>query len=89
MPKNIYGATKVAAEDICRLVHVQAGLPTLVLRTSRFFPEEDDDDARRAAMDRGIFMVNQGATSNPSPATPTPSIATEVPGSKMDSRSPP
>lgn len=51
VPKNIYGATKAAAEDICRLVHVQTGLPAVVLRTSRFFPEEDDDDARRAAMD--------------------------------------
>ncbi|KAK4140036.1 uncharacterized protein C8A04DRAFT_15317 [Dichotomopilus funicola] len=46
-PKNIYGATKTAAEDLCRLVHVQTGLPVLVLRTSRFFPEDDDDEARR------------------------------------------
>lgn len=50
VPKNIYGATKAAAEDMCRLVHVQTGLPVVVLRTSRFFPEEDDDDVRRAAM---------------------------------------
>lgn len=50
VPKNIYGATKVAAEDICRLMHVQTGMPVIVLRTSRFFPEEDDDDARRSAM---------------------------------------
>ncbi|EJT71036.1 hypothetical protein GGTG_12057 [Gaeumannomyces tritici R3-111a-1] len=49
VPKNIYGATKTAAEDLCRLVHAQAGMPTVVLRTARFFPEEDDDDARRAA----------------------------------------
>ncbi|KAI7775037.1 hypothetical protein LA080_007463 [Diaporthe eres] len=57
VPKNIYGATKVAAEDICRLVHVQTGLPAVVLRTSRFFPEEDDDDARRAAMDGDNLKV--------------------------------
>lgn len=57
VPKNIYGATKVAAEDICRLVHVQAGLPAIVLRTSRFFPEEDDDDARRGAMDGDNLKV--------------------------------
>ncbi|KAL8386844.1 hypothetical protein RB595_010348 [Gaeumannomyces hyphopodioides] len=49
VPKNIYGVTKVAAEDLCRLVHAQTGMPTVVLRTARFFPEEDDDDARRAA----------------------------------------
>ncbi|TQV94354.1 hypothetical protein V2A60_002610 [Cordyceps javanica] len=49
-PKNIYGVTKVAAEDMCLLVHRQAGLPVLVLRTSRFFPEADDDEDRRAAL---------------------------------------
>ncbi|KAK4153538.1 hypothetical protein C8A00DRAFT_15245 [Chaetomidium leptoderma] len=46
LPKNIYGVTKTAAEDLCRLVCVQKGLPVVVLRTSRFFPEEDDDPAR-------------------------------------------
>ncbi|KAH6608282.1 NAD-dependent epimerase/dehydratase family protein [Trichoderma cornu-damae] len=50
IPKNIYGVTKVAAEDICHLFHKQHGLPVVVLRTSRFFPEEDDDDDRRSAM---------------------------------------
>ncbi|KAL7794291.1 NAD(P)-binding protein [Trichoderma ceciliae] len=50
MPKNIYGVTKVAAEDICHLFHKQHQLPVLVLRTSRFFPEEDDDEDRRSAM---------------------------------------
>lgn len=41
-PRNIYGATKRAAEELCRLVHAEHGLPTIVLRTARFFPEEDD-----------------------------------------------
>lgn len=50
-PKNIYGVTKVAAEDLCRLFHRNHGLPVLVLRTSRFFPEGDDDDQRRGAFD--------------------------------------
>ncbi|KAL2106091.1 hypothetical protein VUR80DRAFT_7307 [Thermomyces stellatus] len=50
VPKNIYGVTKVAAEDLCALVHAQTGMPVVVLRTSRFFPEEDDDEHRRAAM---------------------------------------
>jgi UDP-glucose 4-epimerase len=40
--KNIYGATKVAAENLCQLFRRKFGLPCLVLRTSRFFPEEDD-----------------------------------------------
>jgi nucleoside-diphosphate-sugar epimerase len=50
VPKNIYGVTKVAAEDLCALMQKQGGIPVLVLRTSRFFPEEDDDEDRRTAM---------------------------------------
>ncbi len=41
-PRNIYGVTKLAAEQLCRLAHLEHGLNTIVLRTSRFFPEEDD-----------------------------------------------
>lgn len=41
-PRNIYGVTKLAAEGLCRLAHQRDGLPVVVLRTSRFFPEEDD-----------------------------------------------
>jgi UDP-glucose 4-epimerase len=42
LPRNIYGVTKLSAEHLCRLFHEMHGLPTLVLRTARFFPEEDD-----------------------------------------------
>jgi len=49
VPKNIYGVTKVAAEDLCELFHQRFGLPCLVLRTSRFFPEEDDRRETREA----------------------------------------
>ncbi|KAJ4290091.1 hypothetical protein N0V88_006597 [Collariella sp. IMI 366227] len=52
-PKNIYGVTKTAAEDVCRLVQRQTGLPVVVLRTSRFFPEEDDDAGRRGRLGDG------------------------------------
>jgi UDP-glucose 4-epimerase len=41
-PRNIYGVTKLAAEELCRLFNHLHRLPVLVLRTSRFFPEEDD-----------------------------------------------
>lgn len=41
-PRNIYGVTKRAAEQLCGLVHREHGLPIMVLRTGRFFPEEDD-----------------------------------------------
>ena len=47
IPKNIYGVTKTAAEDICQLFHQNYGLSCLVLRTSRFFPEEDDNKQMR------------------------------------------
>ncbi|MDO6413195.1 NAD(P)-dependent oxidoreductase [Sphingomonas sp. BIUV-7] len=42
VPRNIYGVTKLAAEQLCRLFHDERGLPVLVLRTGRFFPEDDD-----------------------------------------------
>lgn len=41
-PRNIYGMTKLAAEQMCRLIHAEHGLPVVILRTSRFFPEDDD-----------------------------------------------
>lgn len=55
VPHNIYGATKVAAEDLCQLVHQDHGLPVIVLRTARFFPEGDDQpDARATYPDPNI-----------------------------------
>lgn len=47
--RNIYGVTKLAAEGFCELYARRHGLPVIVLRTSRFFPEADDDGAMRAA----------------------------------------
>ena len=43
-PRNIYGATKRAAEQLCRLYHRRNGIAVTVLRTGRFFPEDDDTD---------------------------------------------
>jgi len=42
LPRNIYGVSKLSAEHLCRLFHELYGLPAQILRTSRFFPEEDD-----------------------------------------------
>ena len=59
VPRNIYGASKTAAEDLCQLVQRDHGLPVVVLRTSRFFPEGDDrDDVRGAYADANI-KVNE------------------------------
>ena len=59
IPRNVYGATKTAAEDLCELVHRDHGLPVLILRTSRFFPEPDDRDEVRAAYDDANLKVNE------------------------------
>jgi UDP-glucose 4-epimerase len=41
-PRNIYGVTKRSAEELCRLFNHLHRLPIVILRTARFFPEEDD-----------------------------------------------
>jgi UDP-glucose 4-epimerase len=47
VPRNIYGVKKTAVEDLCRLFYRTHGLPCIVLRTARFFPEPDDSPAIR------------------------------------------
>jgi nucleoside-diphosphate-sugar epimerase len=59
VPRNIYGVTKTAAEDLCELVHAEHGLPVIVLRTSRFFPEGDDVDAVRTAYADANVKANE------------------------------
>lgn len=44
-PRNVYGITKRAAEDLCRLVARESGMAVAILRTGRFFPEDDDTHA--------------------------------------------
>jgi UDP-glucose 4-epimerase len=57
VPKNIYGASKSAAEDLCQLFFRNHGLPCLVLRTSRFFPEPDDNPKQREVLDDSNLKV--------------------------------
>jgi UDP-glucose 4-epimerase len=57
--KNIYGATKAAAEDLCRLFHRNHRLACVVLRTSRFFPEADDNKDVRAAFADDNVKANE------------------------------
>ena len=59
IPKNIYGVTKAAAEDICQLFPRKRGLACLVFRTSRFFPEEDDDRGVRKTYSDGNVKANE------------------------------
>jgi UDP-glucose 4-epimerase len=41
-PRNIYGVTKLAAEQLCAVVSRESGMAVAILRTGRFFPEDDD-----------------------------------------------
>jgi len=59
VPKNIYGVTKTAAEDLCALFARNWKLPCLVLRTSRFFPEEDDHKERRESYADANLKANE------------------------------
>ncbi len=59
VPKNIYGVTKAAAEDLCQLFHRNKGLPCIVLRTSRFFPEADDNKSARDAYADENLKLNE------------------------------
>ena len=59
VPKNIYGVTKAAAEDLCQLFARNHSLRATVLRTSRFFPEEDDNRATREAYTDANIKTNE------------------------------
>lgn len=57
--RNIYGVTKTAAEDLCELMHRLTRLPVVVLRTSRFFPEDDDDPSARSLRSQENIQANE------------------------------
>ena len=59
VPRNIYGVTKSAAEDLCEIISRDLGLPVVVLRVSRFFPEGDDRDDIRAAYPDANVKANE------------------------------
>jgi UDP-glucose 4-epimerase len=59
VPRNIYGTTKVMAESLCELFHRKRRLAVIVLRTSRFFPEEDDNSAVRSRYEVANVQANE------------------------------
>jgi nucleoside-diphosphate-sugar epimerase len=59
VPRNIYGVTKAAAEDLCEIIARDHGLPVVVLRVARFFPEDDDRDEVRSAYDGANVKANE------------------------------
>lgn len=59
IPRNIYGVSKVAAEGFCELFARRHGLPAVILRTSRFFPEADDDAEMRGRFETANAQANE------------------------------
>ena len=59
IPKNIYGVTKIAAENLCEMFARKHGLDVVILRTSRFFPEADDDAAVRGKYSAPNVQANE------------------------------
>lgn len=59
IPKNIYGTTKLAAENLCEMFARKSEIAAIVLRTSRFFPEEDDDADIRGAYETANVQANE------------------------------
>ncbi len=57
--KNIYGITKLAAEGLCKLAHKEQGLNCIILRTSRFFPEDDDSVKVRSQFSSDNSKANE------------------------------
>jgi nucleoside-diphosphate-sugar epimerase len=70
VPRNIYGVTKAAAEDLCEIIARDHGLPVVVLRVARFFPEDDDRDEVRAVLrelrEIGVDILTLGQYLRPS-----------------------
>ena len=57
--KNIYGITKLRAEQLCESFHRAHQVACVILRTSRFFPEADDDRATREGYSDANAKANE------------------------------
>jgi UDP-glucose 4-epimerase len=58
-PEEYLWVTKAAVEDLCHLFYRNQRLACVILRTSRFFPEPDDDKSVRAAFADENHRVNE------------------------------
>jgi len=59
VPRNVYGVTKIAAEQLCELAAFEFGLGVVVLRVARFFPELDDNESVRAEFSNQNVKTNE------------------------------
>ena len=57
--RNIYGVTKIAAEQLCELAAFEFDLGMVILRIARFFPELDDNESVRAEYSNQNAKVNE------------------------------
>ncbi|MFI8418585.1 NAD-dependent epimerase/dehydratase family protein [Serratia sp. NPDC078593] len=57
--KNIYGVTKLAAEELCRIQPKKNNIDCVVLRLSRFFYEDDDNPHIRETYSPENAKVNE------------------------------
>lgn len=57
--KNIYGLTKLSAEELCRLFSMDRKMKCIVLRNSRFFYEDDDNKFIRENYEQDNVKVNE------------------------------
>jgi len=59
IPEDIYDITKIAAENLCWLCHKDTDLNIVVLKTSRFFSEDDIQFELRRRYDQNNLKVNE------------------------------
>jgi UDP-glucose 4-epimerase len=59
VPRNVYGVTKIAAEQLCELASFELDLAVVVLRVARFFPELDDNESVRAEYSNENAKTNE------------------------------
>src|ERR1700753_2755451 len=59
VPRNIYGVTKTAAENLCEIIQRSSGVPVVVLRTARFFAEAVAADEVRTAYPDANVKANE------------------------------
>lgn len=59
IPRNIYGVTKIAAENLCELFHRLHKLPVIVLRVSRFFAGAADNAALSGELAQYNLQANE------------------------------
>lgn len=59
VPKNIYGVTKKAGEELCQLFYRNKGLCCIALRVARFFLEQDDDKSKRLTYENDNIKMNE------------------------------